>query len=179
MEPCSGQFRSCVYPQVLYKKSPVKIYLHASCANAVQVWMCVYSWTLLHIKIFSAVYEEFSSVCADKEVLKKTTMHRMVTTFWDTENICVRKHIQHMISTDRWDALQCWKKNQKEQFVLRNLCHQILQMLLYVQLQFLGVSHARMLRIVQHLPKCWTTLSIRHGLYLKAEVLQWSPASKT
>jgi hypothetical protein len=36
-------------------------------------------------------------VYADKEVLKKTTIHRMVTKFWDTGNICDRKHIQHLI----------------------------------------------------------------------------------
>jgi cobalamin biosynthesis Co2+ chelatase CbiK len=38
---------------------------------------------------FAAVREALSNVCPDKEVPNKTTVHRLVTKFRNTGNVCV------------------------------------------------------------------------------------------
>jgi hypothetical protein len=40
-------------------------------------------------ELFAAVHEAFSNVHPDKEVLNKTTILRLVTTFWDTRSVCL------------------------------------------------------------------------------------------
>jgi hypothetical protein len=40
-------------------------------------------------KSFAAVREAFSNAYPDKEVPNKTTIHRLVTTFRDTESVCL------------------------------------------------------------------------------------------
>jgi hypothetical protein len=57
----------------------------------------VYSWAesvfileyYLKSKLFAAVYEAFSNVYPDKEVLSKMTIYWLITTFWDTESVCL------------------------------------------------------------------------------------------
>jgi flagellar biosynthesis protein FliR len=58
-------------------------------------------------KLFAAVYEAFSNLCADKEVPNKTTVHQMVTTFqWmlifemilHISNICCKTVLQALPS---------------------------------------------------------------------------------
>jgi hypothetical protein len=43
-------------------------------------------------KLFAAVREAFSNAYPDMEVPSKTTVHRLVTKFWDTGSVCDRKH---------------------------------------------------------------------------------------
>jgi hypothetical protein len=38
--------------------------------------------------MFAVIHEEFSNAYPDKEVLIKTTLHQLVTKFWDTESVC-------------------------------------------------------------------------------------------
>jgi hypothetical protein len=45
-------------------------------------------------KWFAAVREAFSNAYPDKAVPNKTTIHRLVTTFWDTGSVCNRKHVR-------------------------------------------------------------------------------------
>jgi hypothetical protein len=45
-------------------------------------------------KSFVAVREAFSNADPGKEGPNKTTIHRLVTTFRDTESVCDRKHVQ-------------------------------------------------------------------------------------
>jgi hypothetical protein len=41
--------------------------------------------------MFAAVHEAFSNAYPDKEVLKKTTIHRQVITFRDAGNVCFQE----------------------------------------------------------------------------------------
>jgi hypothetical protein len=40
-------------------------------------------------KSFAAVREAFSSAYPDKKVPNKTTIHRLVTKFWNTGSVCL------------------------------------------------------------------------------------------
>jgi hypothetical protein len=40
-------------------------------------------------KSFAAIREAFTNAYPDKEVPNKTTVHRLVTTFWNTGSVCL------------------------------------------------------------------------------------------
>jgi hypothetical protein len=46
------------------------------------------------LKSFAALREALNNAYPDKEALKKTTIHRLVTKFWDTGSVCDRKHVR-------------------------------------------------------------------------------------
>jgi hypothetical protein len=46
-------------------------------------------------KSYDTVREAFSNAYTDKEVPNKTTIHQVVTKFWDTGSVCDRKHVWH------------------------------------------------------------------------------------
>jgi hypothetical protein len=53
---------------------------------AEHVFILIHYFTL---KLFAAVHEAFSNAYPDKEALNKTTLHQLVTTFRDTDNVCL------------------------------------------------------------------------------------------
>jgi hypothetical protein len=42
---------------------------------------------------YAAVHGAFSGVYPDKDILNKTTIHGLVTTFWDTRHVCLSQEL--------------------------------------------------------------------------------------
>jgi hypothetical protein len=76
---------------------------------------CGYSQTLIFASKSSAtVCEAFSNACPDREVLNKTAVHQMVTTFQDTGSVCLwqvliqRQNIRNYSHTDFKQCISCY-----------------------------------------------------------------------
>jgi hypothetical protein len=90
-------------PVTLVSRSPLlqgrcSRQLRKSCASANMVYSRVERMFILEhyltSKSFAAVREAFSNAYLDKEVLNKTTIHRLVTKFRETGSVCDRKHVR-------------------------------------------------------------------------------------
>jgi hypothetical protein len=92
------QYTLSNFPETLESRSPWLLgccshQLRKSCAGVNMVYSrAEHVFILEHFftsKSFSVVHEAFSNVYLDKEVLNKTTIHWLVTKFWDTGSVWV------------------------------------------------------------------------------------------
>jgi hypothetical protein len=61
-------------------------------------------------KSFAAIRKAFSNAYPDKEVPNKTTIHRLVTIFWDTESVRDRKHLLYSRSANSSKEINNYEK---------------------------------------------------------------------
>jgi hypothetical protein len=86
--PCDTRVKVTVVARPLFTPVAQKL---CRCEHGVfTIRTCVHSRTLLLIAVFSNVRETFSNPYPDKEVPKKTIIHRLVTTFRNTGSVCDR-----------------------------------------------------------------------------------------